>query len=202
MFSQRLNNLKHQQDLEVARLRIEIDSMLNGALRLQEKEFEILPKLWELLDKCFWQLSFVTNPFKSYADIDMMNDDQVEELLAKTQFPESQKKAVRQAKVKSKPYVSYLDFERACDALNTTTELGNYLSLNGIMMPLDLKAKLVHLTSELSTISHKVRSHVIFKRPGDVSDYFDNVEKLKPQMDEVEALIRKRLASHARSFNG
>ena len=42
-FTQRLDYLRHQHDIEVARLRVEIDSMLNGTLKLQEKEFEILP---------------------------------------------------------------------------------------------------------------------------------------------------------------
>ena len=200
-FSQRMEELRHEQNKEVARLRIEIDSMLNGALRLQEKEFEILPKVWELLDKSYFQLIFVTSPFGSYADIDNMNEEQVEELLAMTNFTESQKKSVRQANPKRKKYVDNLIWERINESKDSTTELGNYISLNGILMPLDLKTKLNTIAQSLSGISHGVRSTFLKEIPGSIHDYFHLVHQLKSLIDEIEALIQKRLASHAKSIN-
>lgn len=202
MFSQRLNNLKHQQDLEVARLRIEIDSMLNGALRLQEKEFVILPKIWELIDRCFFQLIFVTNPFKSYSDIDSMSEGQVDDLLAMTKFTDTEKNAVKQAHPKSPLYKTFLTYERVNDARSAATELGDYLSLNGILIPLDLKEKLVQLSTELTTVAQKVRTKVMLKKNGIVEEHHGEVENLRPLMNEIESLIHKRLASHAKAFNG
>ena len=37
-FAQRLDQLRHQQALELQRLRVEIDSLLSGVLKLQEKD--------------------------------------------------------------------------------------------------------------------------------------------------------------------
>lgn len=50
-FAQRLDQLKHQQALELQRLRVEIDSLLSGALKLQDREFQILPEAWQKLDE-------------------------------------------------------------------------------------------------------------------------------------------------------
>jgi hypothetical protein len=198
-FSQRLEELRHEQNKEVARLRIEIDSMLNGALKLQEKEFEILPKVWELLDKCYLQLILVTSPFGSYADIDSMDEEQVEELLAMTNFTESQKKSVRQANPKRKKYVDNLIWERINESKDSTTELGNYISLKGILMPFDLKSKLNIISKTLNNTSHGVRSTFLKEIPGSIHDYFHFVHQQKSLIDEIEVLIQKRLASHAKA---
>jgi hypothetical protein len=48
-FSQRLEAFKHLQSVELARLKVEIESMLSGALKLQEREFTVLPEMWEKL---------------------------------------------------------------------------------------------------------------------------------------------------------
>ncbi|MDP8568360.1 hypothetical protein [Methylophilus aquaticus] len=67
-FAERLAALKHQHNLEVTRLRVEIDSMLNGALTMQKKEFELLPMAWGLFEKAYSQIEYVTSPFQTYAD--------------------------------------------------------------------------------------------------------------------------------------
>jgi len=50
-FSERLDQLRHTQALELQRFRVEIDSFLSGAIRLQEKEFQTLPEAWVKLDR-------------------------------------------------------------------------------------------------------------------------------------------------------
>src|ERR1700729_4202931 len=52
-FAERLEAFKHQQALEIQRLRVEIESMLSGALKLQELEFEVLPEAWKRLDDAY-----------------------------------------------------------------------------------------------------------------------------------------------------
>jgi hypothetical protein len=42
-FEKDLTEHKHLQNVELQRLRIELDSLLSGAIKLQDREFEILP---------------------------------------------------------------------------------------------------------------------------------------------------------------
>lgn len=129
-----------------------------------------------------------------------MNEQQVEELLDKTQFPASQKARIREANPKSDLYISYLTFERVQDAMESSIELGNYLSLNGILIPVELKDKLVSITTSLAEINHRVRAIFIHKVPGSIYDFNVVVEGLRPLLKEIENNIQKRLASHSKPF--
>jgi len=80
-FAQRLAHFTHQQDVELHKLRIEIDSILSGALKIQEKEFETLPKAWRKLDEAFVQLNNLVSPIIRKVDLDNKSELQLEEFL-------------------------------------------------------------------------------------------------------------------------
>src|SRR5215510_4277659 len=69
-FAQRLDQLRHQQALELQRLRVEIDAMLSGALKLQEKEFSVLPEAWAKLHEAHGLVSWIVSPMQEYPDVD------------------------------------------------------------------------------------------------------------------------------------
>ena len=77
-FAQKLDQNRHQQALELQRLRIEIDSMLSGVLKIQEKEFETLPEAWQKLDDAYSQVSSLVSPMQLFPNIDIMNSAQLE----------------------------------------------------------------------------------------------------------------------------
>ena len=60
--AQRLEQHKHQQALEIQRLRVEIDAMLSGALKLQEREFATLPEAWAKLDEAYGRVAALVSP--------------------------------------------------------------------------------------------------------------------------------------------
>src|SRR3989442_1732393 len=59
-FAQRLEAYKHQQQLELQHLKVEIESMLSGALKMQEREFQVLPEAWKKLDDAFGTTNWAT----------------------------------------------------------------------------------------------------------------------------------------------
>lgn len=65
-FAERLDQLKHEHDLELQRLRVEIDSMLSGTLKLQEREFQFLPDAWQKLDEAHGLVSWLVSPMQEY----------------------------------------------------------------------------------------------------------------------------------------
>jgi hypothetical protein len=103
-FAERLEQLRHQQALELQKLRVEIDAMLSGALKLQEKEFAVLPEAWAKLDESHGLVSWLVSPMQQYANVDRMNSTQIEEFLAGTDFTGSQKDEVRNARDKGRTY--------------------------------------------------------------------------------------------------
>src|SRR5690606_39119236 len=96
-FAEKLELLRHSQAMELQKLRVKIDSMLSGAIKIQEKEFESLPEAWERFDRALGLLSHVASPMQEYPDLNRYSSVQLDEYLASLDFAESQKDEIRNA---------------------------------------------------------------------------------------------------------
>lgn len=196
-FTQRLEQYKHDQAIELQRLRIEIDSMLNGALKLQEKEFEILPKAWNKLDEAHGLVSWLASPIQQYPDLDRLNSAQLEEFLAKSDFAESQKQKLRESGAKVETYQEISFWYRLNKVNCAISDLQNFVARKGIFLPLELKEK-------FTKISDLLRSVIISKEIGHQARDFkmENEgwakikEEIEPLYKSIESEIHKRLQSH------
>ena len=73
-FTERLQRSKHELDLEIQRLRVEIDSQLSGVLKAQEKEFETLPEAWGKLSNAHGLLAALVNPLQYWPELDRVTE--------------------------------------------------------------------------------------------------------------------------------
>ena len=131
-FAQRLDQLRHQQALELQKLRVEIDAMLSGALKLQEKEFSVLPEAWAKLDEAHGLVAWLVSPTQRSADVGRMNSVQLEEFLANTEFAESQKDEVRHSHDKDRTYQGIVFWQRLHKVKKAFGELQGFVARNGI----------------------------------------------------------------------
>ncbi|HBP0074229.1 hypothetical protein ACEOIM_12580 [Pseudomonas aeruginosa] len=151
-FKKNLEQLRHEQTKEVQRLQMKIDSMLNGTLRLQEKEFEVLPDVWEKLDEaCSLAESFVI-PLQSYADVNGMSDEQLEEFLVEIKFSPVQIAEIRGASDRAKDFQGKVFFRRRNEARKALLEFNRVVERGGIFFPVELKGKLARLTSSINSV--------------------------------------------------
>lgn len=198
-FAERLNDLKHDHDKELQRLRVEIDSMLNGTLKLQEREFQYLPEAWQKLDEAHGLVSWLVSPMQEYPDLDRMTPSQLEEFLAATEFSESQKEELKEAGSKLRAYQDMVFWYRLSKVKAAIAELNNVVARNGIFFPSDIKTK-------FANISEMLWAAVISKEVGhEVKDYKMQNEGWKKIKEEAEPLyrsiesdIQSRLQSHGR----
>lgn len=200
-FAQRLDQLRHQQALEIQRLRVEIDAMLSGALRLQEKEFDVLPEAWAKLDEAHSLVSWLVSPMQQYANVGRMSAAQLEEFLTGTEFTESQKNEVRSAADKGGIYQDIVFWHRLHKVKKEFSELQTFIARNGIFLPPELEER-------FSRISETLWSAVISKEVGhEAKDWKMQQEGWKKIKEETEPLykdikaeILARLQSHARKI--
>ena len=198
-FEQRLDQLRHQQALELQRLRVEIDAMLSGALKLQEKEFAVLPEAWAKLDEAHGLVNWLVAPFQQYADVNRMNDPQLEEFLVDSSFAESQKNEIRSAGDKGRKYQDIVFWHRLHKVKTAFGDLQTFVARNGIFLPTELEEK-------FSKISELLWSTLISKEVGhEAKDWKMQNEGWTKIKDEVEPLyksikneIQARLQSHGR----
>ncbi|MGH8502635.1 MAG: hypothetical protein ACREVE_09210 [Gammaproteobacteria bacterium] len=196
-FSQKLDQLRHQQALELQRLRVEIDSLLSGALKLQEREFQVLPEAWEKLDEAHRLVSWLVSPMQEYPNLDRLNKEQLEEFLAMLEFPETQKDELRAAQNKVASYRDIVFWHRLHKVKSAFADLQRVVARNAIFFPAALKHK-------FSSISEMLWSALISMEVGtEANDYkmqregWTKIkEEIEPLYKSIEADIQVRLHSH------
>lgn len=197
-FSQRLEQLRHQQALELQRLRVEIDAMLSGALKLQEKEFSVLPEAWEKLDEAHDLVSWLVSPLQQYADVDRMNSEQLDEFLAGTEFTKTQQEEVRRASKKSSRYQEILFWHRLHQVKKAISVLQSYVARNGIFLSSEIESNFSLITTKLweATTSKQVGHEAEdWKMQREGWEQIKN--EIEPLYNQIKTEIQTRLRSHA-----
>jgi hypothetical protein len=198
-FAQSLEQFRHQQALEVQRLRVEIDSLLSGALKLQEKEFETLPEAWNRLDEAYGHVSSLVSPGQSYPNLDRLTSEQLEEFLKRSELYETQKQDIRRATQKVLAYQEAIFWHRLHDVKSKCRAFHIYVVRFGIFFPPELKEKLMKVADELWSA---VTSKEIGKEAGDYKIQNDGWRKVKedvePLYKAIEKDIHARLQAHGR----
>lgn len=198
-FSQRLDQLKHQQALELQRLRVEIDSLLSGALKLQDREFQVLPEAWQKLDEAHGLVSWLVSPMQEYPDLDRMTPAQLEEFLVTTEFTETQKDQLRASQKKVSSYTDIVFWYRLHKVKVAFSDLQKFVARNGIFFPADLKEKFTKISDMLwSALISKEVGYEAKDNKMQREGWKEIKENVEPLYKSIEADIQARLQSHGR----
>lgn len=199
-FSRTLDNLRHQQAIEVQRLRIEIDSLLSGRLKIQEREFLVLPEVWEKLNEAYSLVSWLVSPIQEYANISAMTADQLEEFLSETDLQSTEKQAIRNASDKSKRYQEIIFWHRLHTVKSGIQKLQQCIAKNGIFFPPELEEKLDKLSDHLwSAVTGKEIGREAQDPSMEIDSWRETKEQTKKVYEETKSYIQHRLLSHAKS---
>lgn len=74
-FKERLKRVEHGYAVELSKFKQRLDTAANGLNRIHQKEFEVLPESWGLLDEAMSTLKWVVSPMQTYADVSRMGDE-------------------------------------------------------------------------------------------------------------------------------
>jgi hypothetical protein len=196
-FDKSLEAYKHQQNLEIQRLRIEIDSMLSRVLKIQEKEFEVLPEAWNKLDEVYFKIMGLVHPFQMTPDIDGMNEFHLEEFLSKIDLSESKKNEIRSSPMKSDVYSEAIFWKNINEAKFAIGEFQKYIGKNSIFLPPSLKKGFEDLSKSLSSV---LIEKEVGKEANDHKMEFSSFEKLQKEVEplykSIETEIHSRLHPH------
>jgi len=198
-FAQRLDQLKHEQALELQRLRVEIDAMLSGAIKLQEKEFSVLPDAWIKLDEAHSLVSWLVSPMQQYANVERMNSVQMEEFLSDTEFTESQKEELRNSRERRCTYQDILFWHRLHKVKAAFADLQSFVARNGIFLTLELEEKFSRISDALwSAVISKEVGHEVKNWKMQSEGWTKIKEETEPLYKDIKREIQSRLQSHGR----
>lgn len=196
-FDERLQQHKHEQDKEIQRLRAEIDSMLSGTIKLQERDFQILPEAWQLLHESYGRAESIVHPLQEIPDIAHLSEDKLSEFLDNSWLTETQKKDIIASTNRNKLYQELNFWHKIFLAKKALGELQNYVAKHEIFFPQLIQENIASYVTVLhSALIDREYSHddpTVFRRSASWKTIKDNV---KPLYADIKIQIRDHLRSH------
>jgi hypothetical protein len=185
---------KHQHELDVQKLRVEIDSALNANLKLQEREFESLSTAWSLLQETYSQIAAYVSPRASWPDVNNLDSGALDELLANSGFPISHQEFIRKAGNKLEAYKRATFIAQSKLVEQSYSRYRDYILQFGIFFTDPIRQK-------FRLIDDKFRSSIVGKQLGrDAKDwklqgeaYTQLTKETKSLCDALESEINLQL---------
>lgn len=197
MFAQKLQDYKHHQALELQRLKVEIDSMLSGVLKIQEKEFDTLPEAWYKLGDAYSRVEQLVSSVQTYPNLDRMSSQQLEEFLSNSEFYESQKQEIRDASSKLERYQEIIFWHRLHEVKKACSEFHNYVVRQGIFFSPTIKEKFVNVSQELwNILAKKQVGHEANDWKTQSEAWIKVQERAEPLYKSIETEIYTLLHAH------
>ncbi|WP_460090644.1 hypothetical protein [Pseudomonas sp. S2_E02] len=198
-FKTKLDNLKHQHNIELQRLKIEIDSLLSGSLKIQEKEFIVLPEIWGKLDEAHGRAQLVLSPMQQYADLERMAEAELKEFLEGRDLRTYDKNRLQEEPSKNKLYQEIIFRKNIGTAKSANSELSKYLARNGIFLPDNIKSVCKEIEIAIwGALTSKEIGREANDRKMEMDGWRELEDKVTPLFKVVEDHIRLRLLSHAK----
>lgn len=172
-FAEQLEVYKSEQARELERLRHKINSVFDRTKRLHDREYEVLPEVWSrLVDAKSWAGGYL-NAFQQYADVNRLDDEELDEFLSKTRFSEAQRREIKTSSDKQKSYIGIFEMYRYYDVIEKLREASAGLSKNGIFVIPSLRDemnKFIQLVYS-AVVEHQInQEHNVYPRMREAAD--------------------------------
>lgn len=196
-FEERLAAYRHAQGKELEQLRFQINALLDRAVKLHQREFDVMPEAWARLNDSFWSVSAFVSPTQSYPNLDQMPPAQLAEYVAGCELNDWEKREILGAQDKTKYYIEHVFWHRLHTAKATAREAHVYISKNGIFLPPEIKGKFVKLDALLWDALDEHEQNERYKTIPRVSKKQQELWTSAPEMlKELEALVQSLSLIH------
>lgn len=193
-FKKQLEQFKHDQQKELEQLRHQINALFSRISKIHEKEFEILPKAWQLLHEANGAVFDVVKALKQYPDFSRMSEAQLEEFVKVSRLPDFRRIELWDAKDRLEYYREAIFWVELGEAKKAQTELNNYLAVNSIFMTESLQ-------QQFNAINKALLKVLISEEIGHGQPYSAELVKSKSEtlshtsemFKNIESAVQKRL---------
>lgn len=188
---------KFAKDLE--KLRLKINTQFNKVLKIQEREYHILPKLWKKLQKLRSEISRAVIYYRELPDLNRCDEKDLESFIKDNEIPETVAENLRKATDKNIIYKRYLDIKQMNDAHKAFIVFDEYYKINKIFLSSKLKEKFSQIHKHLWSVW--VDKRMSISAEGSQTDFLSKAykemkEKVEPLLDEIEELVQKHLYNY------
>lgn len=192
-FKERLKLVEHGYAIELSRLKQRLDTAASGLNRIHQKEFEVLPEAWGLLDEAMGTLKWVVSPMQSYTDVSKMSDDDWRDFVEGLDgFGKADKRYLLgvSSHTRQADYNRLYDVHKNWLAEKAIREFQNYAARHSIFLPEDLRVQFDAIRSLLWSASS---AKSVGRQAGDWKLQREGWEKLEKQAEPLFQEIRKSI---------
>lgn len=198
-FAKDIEKYKSEQELELEKLKLKINTMFNKVLKTQEKEYDILPALWCKLQKLRTEVSRAVTSFRSLPDLNTYDEESLEIFIEQEKIPEEVAADLRNKTNKINVYSRYLDIKQMHEAHKAFNDFHEYYEGNKIFINPELKNKFSKIDSffwsvwvdRKMSLDERERETVFL-----IQAYSGMKNNVEPLLNEIEDLVQKHLYDH------
>ncbi len=187
-FKERLSRVEHGYSVELSKLKQRLETAASGLNRIHQKEFEVLPEAWGLLDEAMNTLKWVISPMQSYPNVSRMTDDDWQDFVEELKFFGKADKRHLMAvheRDRQKEYQRLYDAYKNHLAEKAIRDFQNYAARNSIFLPENLR-------SQFDEIRRLLWSASVSKSVGgDARDWEMQSKAWKELEEQAEPLFQK-----------
>jgi len=202
-FSERLKSVEYRYQFELSELKQRLDTAASGLNRIHQKEFEVLPEAWGLLDEAMNTLKWVISPLQSYVDVGRLQEEEwvefVEELTHLSNSEKKYLKSIYISRERQKAYNKISDNHRGALAQKAIREFQNYSARNSIFLPENLRdqfdriRELLWSASVTKSMGREIEDWEMQQKAWKELD-----EKVEPLFHEIRKSIQDRIAHQSK----
>lgn len=185
-FSHQLEKLKRDHAAEMEHLRFRIAQLLDRTSKLNQREFEVLPDIWQKATDAHYKTQSLIAIFKEGVDLTNMSDGQLDAFLDRSEMDEWQKTELKaQGKFQRSSYYSNVERNRELyNALLAGQEFNLAVHRGSIYINPDAFQKIDVFANRIWSVLMEWKLNAQMRIEG------DSVEKIDKETDPI-ALYRK-----------
>lgn len=175
----------HAQNKEIEELRFKINSLFDRKTKIHAKEFDVIPKVWALLNDVVGALARFVAVFQQYPDVARMNNRQLEEFLETTPFSDYEKEQLRASEDKNQCYQNQVFPYDVMSVREKYASFRNFYKKNTIFLPKPLIEK-------INAIDESIWNSLLDREFGKQFDDTKKwVEANRRVRDEIEPILKE-----------
>lgn len=190
-FAAQLEHVRHAHAKELHELRKKLDGELNRIVKIQDREFSVLPEAWVHLQDALVATSIIVSLSRQYPDLSRMSPERLEEFASTSRLTKVHREELRKSNDKNKYYqdiIFWYDLHAAKEAYRA---FHTFINKNSIFLRPELKCAFLKIDSIMwdALISREVG-----QESNDHKFWIDASRKMRediePSIKELEAQVQ------------
>jgi len=193
-FSTRMEAYKNAQAQELEDYKYKINALFNRVTKIHEKEFEVLPKAWELLQTALGQIGHMASPLQTYPDFKWMSESEFEEFTKTTKLKKHEIEELKSSPDKNKFYQEKIFWHELHDARSRINDFHNFLVFNKIFLSKDLFDEFGKVDKILFGATLDIEANHEYKEPRTTYPVWERLNNETQEIvKKIENLVQTRL---------